>query len=548
MEKGEKMKLFLLSIFSLIFFTSCVSMNLSKPETGNDLLAKFQEADEGQPLRCVVIGGSITQAGKGWIGDWLRETFPKANVVMHNAGKSATGSMLGMFRLDRDVISCQPDVVFIEFAVNDGGADDEAVYWTVESIVRRLKTLPDPPAIVFIETAARNKSKRFRHAKVAEYYGLLDIDLQLKTDAYLKAKNLKWDELFGDAVHPNEKGHQFYSRAIAEDLQPFADKAKQQVAITYNLPKQFSSKKLILDGRMVPIAVAPGWHEESSLPFWWDKFFNGVVASKEPGTTMQIPFRGTIAGLFFPLDKKYGMFYANIDGNGFKEIKCNNRGGYTYTVFKDLTPDQHYLNIALPLKGEQGEGVKLGFLLLGGETGAKNTIAPQGEFSPEKLANFALEPIKASQWHWIGPFGDVSQKWADDEKLPNLKEVFPPESGKVDLNQNFAVGNKILKWQPVTSDAIDFGKFTGFKDRGICYATTTISSPKYEKVSFAFRVDYWGKIWINGKLVLTVDKGHGGPSSPIFFEADLKKGDNTILVKVYSGSLGNCFSLERFSQ
>jgi len=44
-----------------------------------------------------------------------------------------------------------------------------------------LKTLSNPPAIVFIETAAHNKSKRYRHAKIAEHYGLLNIDLQKKS-------------------------------------------------------------------------------------------------------------------------------------------------------------------------------------------------------------------------------------------------------------------------------------------------------------------------------------------------------------------------------
>ncbi len=61
---------------------------------------------------------------------------------------------------------------------------------------------------------------------------------------------------------------------------------------------------------------------------------------------------------------------------------------------------------------------------------------------------------------------------------------------------------------------------------------------------FALRIDYWGKVWINGKLVLSVDNGHGSPYNPIFFDAKLEKGKNEILIKVHSGSMGNNFSLK----
>jgi broad specificity polyphosphatase/5'/3'-nucleotidase SurE len=38
---------------------------------------------------------------------------------------SATGSSLGVFRIERDIIAHQPDLVAIEFCVNDSGFTDE---------------------------------------------------------------------------------------------------------------------------------------------------------------------------------------------------------------------------------------------------------------------------------------------------------------------------------------------------------------------------------------------------------------------------------------
>jgi lysophospholipase L1-like esterase len=536
----ETSKTILLSLASAVLLSGCASLTFDRQrdEPGRDLLVKFQQAQAGRPLRCVAIGGSITQAGKGWVGDWLRAAFPNSAVVMHNAGMSATGSMLGMFRLERDVIACQPDLVFVEFAVNDGGLDDETAYWSLESIVRRLKSLPDPPAVVFVETAARDQSKRHRHESIARHYGLLNIDLQLKSDAYLQANGLKWNALFGDAVHPNQTGHEFYAQVIAEALQPYLIRAKtltEPVTYTPSLPKQFSPRKLVLDGRMVPIAGDAGWRRENSLPFWWNKFFNGVVSADQPGTTLRIPFRGTVAGLYYALSKTYGMFYANVDGEGFREVLCNTRGGYSYTVFQNLTPEEHVLNIALPKNSVQGQGVKLGYLLLGGETDAADTSPHQGAFTAEKLAAIRFKEIAASRWQWTGPYGDVRNPWPDDATLPNLARVFPPEQDSAQTT---------VTWKPVTLDTIDFARLTGFGDRGVCYAKTTLDRPEAGLTGLALRVDYWAKVWVNGKPALTVDRGHGSPRSPIYFAVDLKQGANDILVKVQSGSRGNRFSLE----
>ena len=127
------------------------ALKQTAPVDGRDVSKLFARARAGAPIRCVTLGGSITQAGgETWIGPWLRNSFPDSAVAVVNAGMSATGSMLGCFRLERDVIACQPDMVLIEYVVNDGGQSDDQVIWTVESVVRRLKMLPTPPAVVFM--------------------------------------------------------------------------------------------------------------------------------------------------------------------------------------------------------------------------------------------------------------------------------------------------------------------------------------------------------------------------------------------------------------
>lgn len=343
-----------------------------EPEPGADVARVFAEAKAGAPLRYVALGGSITQSGAGWIGSWLNKEFPSSHVTTVNSGMSATGSAMGVFRIERDVIAHQPDLVAIETCVNDDGLPDDVAIRYVESLVVRLKRLPHPPAIIFIEAAAKQGSKIQRHRQIARHYGLLEVDLQAAMEAELHRTGQDWSVFFSDAVHPNEAGNEFYARTIEQALAPLL--GQEPAAGSVVLPSLLSEKPLILDGRMVSLfgfTGVPGWRKNASPPFWMDAFFNGTLSASEPGTALEVPFRGTWAGVFYPMDKSYGTFDASIDGGEPKRIAPNTRGGYSLDIVgRDLPAGEHVLRITLPAAdtspGVNGE-VRLGYLLLAGE-------------------------------------------------------------------------------------------------------------------------------------------------------------------------------------
>lgn len=66
------------------------------------------------------------------------------------AGVGGTPSELGMIRFDRDVLrdGQQPDIVVIEFAVNDEGDETEGDCY--ESLVRKVLNLPWKPAVILL--------------------------------------------------------------------------------------------------------------------------------------------------------------------------------------------------------------------------------------------------------------------------------------------------------------------------------------------------------------------------------------------------------------
>lgn len=204
------MKFLVLSTIPLLL-TSNTPIAQATPQTGSDLTSLFAQVHSGAPLRAAVLGGSITQAGQGWVGRYLAEQFPHSITSLVNAGMSATGSELGLFRLERDVLAAQPNLVFLETSVNDEGLSDAEAIQNVESLVVRLKKQKPPPAIVILQSAHGSGLNKSRHRAVAQHYGLLEVDLDIALKAHLQRENLSWSELMSDKVHPNAAGHQFYA-------------------------------------------------------------------------------------------------------------------------------------------------------------------------------------------------------------------------------------------------------------------------------------------------------------------------------------------------
>jgi len=140
-----------------------------------NLVSFFDKCRAGGPVTVAYIGGSIT-AQNGWrpfTTAWLKKKFKDCEIREVNAAIGGTGSYLGVFRLEKHVLQFDPDLVFVEFAVNDNGAQDEAVMSTMEGIVRQCWMREKKPAIVFTYTTAHTlQVPTHRHQAVADYYGI----------------------------------------------------------------------------------------------------------------------------------------------------------------------------------------------------------------------------------------------------------------------------------------------------------------------------------------------------------------------------------------
>lgn len=162
--------------------------------------------------------------------------------------------------------------------------------------------------------------------------------------------------------------------------------------------------------------------------------------------------------------------------------------------------------------------------------------------------------ITAEYWLAAGPF------MAGDSTMPGAKMALAVDQAMKapawqmvettrDLDATVTLPDgKTTKWiRPEasgTGDFIDLGRTYDRNFGCISYAVTHIHSPAPARIRISYGMDYWVKIWLNGKLVQDIAPHGGHPFKGQFsLDVDLQEGWNELLVKVGSGSLGNGFWL-----
>lgn len=312
----------------------------------NGLPNVFSKLKSGTTARIAYLGGSIT-AQDGWRPKtltWLRQHFPDARVSEINAAIGGTGSDLGVFRLQHDVLEHQPDLLFIEFAVNDGGASPQQIYRCMEGIVRQTWRHDSATDICFVYTLAGEMLETLQREQfprsasvmeqVAEQYGIPSIHMGLEVARLEKAGKLifKGDKpkteaekvalgdkiLFSpDAVHPYpDTGHQLYLEAVVRSL------AKIEAVGTPGLHPL--PKPLVADNweaaKMIPLSQAklsPGWRRlnapTNSLARSFGKRLPELWEATEPGESISFKFRGTTARIYDLVGPNCGQLTITVD-------------------------------------------------------------------------------------------------------------------------------------------------------------------------------------------------------------------------------------------
>lgn len=120
----------------------------------NRLRNFFDSMKARQVIRVGYIGGSVTAGALASIPPYcyaerfcafLGNKFSNNQFIAINAGIGSTGSRFGCSRVEDDLLLKKPDLVIIEFTVNDALSDSTRTWFTQEGLVRRcLKEISGP--------------------------------------------------------------------------------------------------------------------------------------------------------------------------------------------------------------------------------------------------------------------------------------------------------------------------------------------------------------------------------------------------------------------
>ncbi|MCR4933732.1 MAG: SGNH/GDSL hydrolase family protein [Lachnospiraceae bacterium] len=218
--------------FSSISYKEMISNSLMHMGNTARINRVYQRAKEGKDVTLAFIGGSITQ-GAGAIPInkecYARKIFEgfcdslnvsyDSNVHYVKAGVGGTPSELGMLRYERDVLKngkVTPDLVVIEFAVNDEG--DETHGECFDSLTRKIYNGPGNPAVILLYSVFsddNNLQDRLSPVGLAYDIPMVSVKDAVVPEFYKKdGRVLSKNQYFYDRYHPNNTGHRIMADCV----------------------------------------------------------------------------------------------------------------------------------------------------------------------------------------------------------------------------------------------------------------------------------------------------------------------------------------------
>ncbi len=195
------------------------------------LAAAMEKAENGESITVGVIGGSITQGSlassselsyAGLFNQYWCEKFPNAEINYVNAGIGGTTSYLGVHRVDEQLLAYEPDVVIVEFSVNDG--DKVMNKYSYDSLVRKILNCDSQPAVILLFTTMEDgTSLQDTHKEIGFAYDLPMISYHDVVYPEVAAGTLAWTDISPDNIHPNDAGHDIIGQLISRYLDSVYD-------------------------------------------------------------------------------------------------------------------------------------------------------------------------------------------------------------------------------------------------------------------------------------------------------------------------------------
>ena len=359
--------------------TAILERSLANPGDTARIQHVLDKARRGEKIVVGAIGGSITDGGHVGpdqrygkrVTTWFQKTFPEIKARYVNAGVGATGSAWGALRAQRDLLKHNPDLVIVEFAVNE--PNELASAESMEGLVRQILKHPNHPAVIMLFTMHKTgKNSQEWQGKVGMHY---DVPMVSYRDALwpeIEAGRMRWDFVTKDSVHPNVKGHEYMARFVTHVLKNELQDLPSKLALPAikPLPQPLFTDLYEHVGLLDPKALEPvaneGWARGRTQK--GEKCWKG----SKPGSVIEFEIEGRgIALIVWNFRGPMGKARVQLDDLPPTEIDTWHKhrwGGMrvVHELARDLKPGKHRVRIEiLEEKNPESTGHEVHLLGLG---------------------------------------------------------------------------------------------------------------------------------------------------------------------------------------
>ena len=327
----------------------------------------IKKLQNGEEVTVAYIGGSITQGTSAGSAkcyarlttDWLEQQFPNSKINYVNAGIGATGSFIGASRVDKDVLSHDPDLVFVEFSVNDTTQHTQLNKQSYAALLRRIWAHSTSPAIVTIAMTQQNgTSFQEQHGEIVKMFDLPMISYKNTILNVIDKGHITWKDISDDDIHPNTPGHKLLSQLITIYLQDVIDDVdnisgeESNFNVDSDLGMMYMDLQYLNAGDITPTSIG-GFEVMDSF----SNFYNVWYVRKRDGQftdddAIEFEFEGTNVDLLVGRLRKYfTQADVYVDDELVKTIDCDFTGGWGdyvdfVNVVSGLENGKHTLKIA----------------------------------------------------------------------------------------------------------------------------------------------------------------------------------------------------------
>lgn len=218
-------------------YESMIAMSLLSKGNNYRLKKVIEKLRAGENVYIACLGGSVTEgagpkdaSGKElWklgyayqFNEKIRQVYTTnkgANVFFDGAGLSGTPSPLGLIRYENDVVDQlggEPDLLVIEFAVNDGGeCTNQRAF---EQLIRNALSKNQEAAVIALYSAATYGNTQLQMKPVADHYGIPSVSVMDIVKYAIGRSYFTKEGFYTDIVHPTKEGHEIMADCLMNVL------------------------------------------------------------------------------------------------------------------------------------------------------------------------------------------------------------------------------------------------------------------------------------------------------------------------------------------